>query len=252
MQPLRIRNRNDTELAVAVAISDHPKGVAFVAHGLGGFKEQAHIRVIAEACQAAGYNVVTYDAANSLGQSGGRMQEATLTNYYEDLEDVIAWAATQSWYAGPLLIAGHSIGGACAVMYAANHPGTVAAIIPVCPMVAGSIYEARKANPKAMERWEKKGYLTVPSAKPGKLKRIGWNFAADLRTHDIRTVAPGVQCRSLFIAGSKDTELPPEDIQQLVDKVNGPVEFHVIQGMGHNPRSKKHLAELRQTIQAWL
>jgi len=91
----KIKNLNNTDLSILVEGEDNKGGLAFVVHGLGGFKEQVHIRTMAEAFLESGYAVVTFDAANSIGESGGMMEDATLTNYFEDLEDVVSWAAKQ-------------------------------------------------------------------------------------------------------------------------------------------------------------
>ena len=40
-------------------------------HGLGGFKEQPHIRAFAEAFTVKNFTVVTFDAANTFGESEG-------------------------------------------------------------------------------------------------------------------------------------------------------------------------------------
>lgn len=73
------------------------QGLAFVMHGLGGFKEQPHLQVMAKAFLANGYTVVRFDTTNTFGESDGRYEDATTTNYYEDLEAVIAWAGGLSF-----------------------------------------------------------------------------------------------------------------------------------------------------------
>ncbi|MBI1754834.1 alpha/beta fold hydrolase, partial [Candidatus Azambacteria bacterium] len=114
-------------------------GLAFVMHGLGGFKEQKHIAAIAETFIEKSFTVVRFDAADTLGESGGKYEDATVTNYYQDLEDVIAWARTQLWYREPFALAGHSLGGMCVGLYAQKHPERVLAVAPVSPVVSGAL-----------------------------------------------------------------------------------------------------------------
>jgi len=49
------------------------------------------------------------------------MEDASITSYYEDLEDVISWAQSQEWYQEPFALAGHSLGGICTALYAEHH-----------------------------------------------------------------------------------------------------------------------------------
>lgn len=246
-----MKNRHGQKLAINVDKAANPRGLAFVVHGLGGFKELVNIREVVEAFQAEGFTAVSYDAANTLGESDGKMEDATLTNYYEDLEDVVNWAKTQPWFMSPFVISGHSLGGACSIMFAAAHPHEVLAIAPICPFIAGELYEARH-DPALIKKWQADGFIMQPSqGKPGVMKKLNWSLAEDLRTQDVRKVAPKVTCPSLFIAGSEDHGIPPEVAHQAADKVRGRMEFHTITGMGHNPRSPEHLKELGESIRAW-
>ena len=48
MQKVFIKNRKDQKVSVIIEEVEAPKGLAFVMHGLGGFKEQAHLEMIAD------------------------------------------------------------------------------------------------------------------------------------------------------------------------------------------------------------
>src|SRR4030043_238729 len=86
MEKLSIRNKNGQNLVVLLEKIDNSKGLVFIAHGLGGFKEQRHKQIFPEAFREKGFTVVRWDAANTIGESGGKMEDATVTSYYEDLE----------------------------------------------------------------------------------------------------------------------------------------------------------------------
>ncbi len=95
MQKITIKNRKNQNVVVLVEINKNSKGLAFIAHGLSGFKEQPHVAIYAEAFKDKGFTVVRFDTTNTLGESDGDYADATVTNYYEDLEDVIEWAKSQ-------------------------------------------------------------------------------------------------------------------------------------------------------------
>ena len=89
MQNLFIKNRKAQKISVIVDKSQNQKGLAFVMHGLSGFKEQPHIAVFADAFKDSGFSVIRFDTTCTLGESNGKYENATITNYFEDLEDVI-------------------------------------------------------------------------------------------------------------------------------------------------------------------
>ena len=117
MKKTFIKNRKGENVSVLVEKSENQKGLAFIMHGLGGFKEQDHIAAFANAFKEKGFTVVRFDTTNTLGESGGKYEDATITNYYEDLEDVVIWAQEQEWYQEPFALSGHSLGGICTLLY---------------------------------------------------------------------------------------------------------------------------------------
>lgn len=247
-----IKNRNNVALSVLVEEEDNRRGLVFLAHGLGGFKEQVHIRAMAEACLEAGYTVVTYDAANTIGESGGRVEDASLTSYFEDFEDVISWAKGQSWYKEPFVLVGHSLGAACSIMYTVKYPERVKAIAPISAFVAGKLYE-RTMPAEVLKTWQSQGYMEEESAsKPGLVKQIPWGFIEDGRKYDLRELAPHVTCPALLVVGSADNETPVEVEEQLMEKLGGPKELRLIEGSPHSMREPEHVAELKRIVAAWI
>ncbi len=248
-----ITNRNNINLAVVVENPEETSGLAFVVHGLGGFKEQVHMRTIADTFLEADYTVVTYDAANTIGESGGRMEDATLTNYFRDLEDITAWAATQDWYKEPFVVAGHSLGGASSLLYAAKYPDKVKAIVPVSAFTGIDLKEIQWQDKPENIAWKQQGYkLEESKGKPGVMKKIGWGFMEDAQTYDLRTNAPQITCPALFITGSEDERCAPAYQQQVIDKLAGMGKLHIIEGMDHNPSTPEHNDVLRTILQQWL
>jgi predicted alpha/beta-fold hydrolase len=111
MEKLFIKNSQNQKIAVIVEKVEKPKGLVFIMHGLGGFKEQPHIEIFAKVFKDNNYTVVRFDTTNSFGESDGDYANATVTNYYQDLEDVINWSKRQNFYQEPFILCGHSLGG---------------------------------------------------------------------------------------------------------------------------------------------
>src|SRR4029077_19886608 len=103
-----------------------------------------------------GFTVVLFDTTNTFGESEGSYEDATTTNYYENLEDMIEWSRGQSWFQTPFVISGHSLGGICSILYAEKHPQNVLAIASISPVVSGKLtLEAHERHdPEYVSRWK--------------------------------------------------------------------------------------------------
>lgn len=237
---------------VVLAETTSGKGLAFVMHGLGGFKEQKHIQAMAEAFLDNGYTVVRFDTTNTIGESEGSFEDATVTNYYEDLEDAIDWAHQQRWYQEPFVLAGHSLGGMCMALYAEKHPTRVKALAPISTVVSGKL--SLEAHPAAeLEKWEKTGWLVRKSkSKPGVLKKLKWSHITDRIRYDLLQDAKKLKMPVLMIVGERDDTTPPRHQKILFEKLPGKKELHIISGAGHDLSREHELKELREIFLRWI
>lgn len=64
IEKLFIDNRKDQKISVIVEKTENQKGLAFVMHGLGGFKEQNHIQTFAEAFKEENFTAIRFDTTN--------------------------------------------------------------------------------------------------------------------------------------------------------------------------------------------
>ena len=237
-------------MAAVVDAPEQAVGLAFVMHGLSGFKEQPHIETIAKTFLDHGYVTVRFDTTNTLGESEGAYENATVTNYYEDLEDVIAWAKQQPWYQEPFALAGHSLGGLCTALYAEQHPAEVKLLAPISAVVSGplsmDLYESDE-----LQNWEETGWHVSESrSKPGVMKRLAWSHVVDRLNYDLLPEAQKLTMPVLLIVGEND-DLSPHQ-QLLLGALPGPKELHIIPGAGHTFYSSEELGELSRLFSAWL
>lgn len=255
MEKLFIKNRKGENISVLIEKKENQKGLAFVMHGLGGFKEQDHVATFAEAFRERYFSVVRFDITNTLGESDGEYEHATITNYYEDLEDVIAWSQGQKWYQEPFALAGHSLGGICISLYAEKYPEKIAALAPISTVVSGklSLEAQKRENPENLETWEKTGWKEeLSNSKPGVRKRLPWSHMVDRLKYDILPDASRLTMPVLLITGENDPSTPPDHVQKFFDALPGPKEFHIIQSAPHTFRDKKHLAEIKKLFLNWI
>jgi dipeptidyl aminopeptidase/acylaminoacyl peptidase len=253
---MKIQNRKNQNIAILLEKAENQKGLAFVMHGLGGFKEQDHIQVFADAFKDKGFTVVRFDTTNTLGESDGKYEDATITNYYEDLEDVISWASKQDWYQEPFCLSGHSLGGICTALYAEKFPDKVLAVAPISPVVSGQLsFEAsKKYETKDLEEWEKTGWLIQESnSKKEVTKKLKWSHMADRLKYDLIPNVAKLTMPVLLIVGENDTSTPPEHIEVLYNAIVGDKkELHIIKNAPHTFRDKEHLNEIKKLFLSWI
>jgi pimeloyl-ACP methyl ester carboxylesterase len=210
---------------------------------------------VADAFQESGYTTIRFDTTNALGESDGDYADATTTNYYEDLDDVIRWAAGQGWYQEPFVLAGHSLGGLSTALFAERHPEKVKAVAPISTVVSGtlSVEVHKRFDSEGFSRWEKTGWVEEESrSKPGVIKRLKWSHIADRLLYDLLQEADKLTMPVLLIVGENDTSTPLEHQKILYDALPGPKELHVIKGSPHTFREQKHLEEIKQILKQWI
>lgn len=255
MEKLFIKNRKGQRLCVLVEKPTlKPQGLGFVMHGLGGFKEQVHIQTFAKALLEYGYTVVRFDTTNTFGESDGNYEDATTTNYYEDLEDVISWAKTQPWYQEPFDLVGHSLGGMSVALYAEKHLEKVKALAPISTVVSGLLSTQTPAHKAVYPEWERTGWReTASESIPGLIKRLKWSHVADRLKYDLLPDASKLTMPVLLIVGENDESTPVEHQQILFSAIPGnKKELHIIKGAPHTFRDPEHLKEIEQIFNAWL
>lgn len=247
-----VSNRKNQKLAVIIEQPVNPQGLAIVMHGLGGFKEQPHIETFATAFLDNKYTTVRFDVANTIGESEGKMEEATTTSYYEDLEDIIAWSKKQSWYQEPFILVGHSLGAGCSLLYAEHHPQEIKAIAPISTVVSGKL-SFESYDQEELDEWQKTGWqITESRAKPGVFKKLPWSHMEDRLKYDLLTKVDQLTMPVLLIVGEDDTSTPVKHQQILLDKLPGPKELRIIKNAPHTFRESKHLNEIKQILNNWI
>lgn len=253
MEKIFIKNRKNQKIAVLIEKSENQKGLAFVMHGLGGFKESAQLEVMAQAFKDGGYTVVRFDTTNTYGESEGDPQDATVTNYYEDLEDVIKWASGQNWYLEPFVLAGHSLGGICTALFAENYPEKIKALAPISTVVSGELSVATKHHQEIDPKWKRKGVREWESStRPGLIKRLKWSHVEDKLKYDLLDNVNKLTMPVLMAVGEFDDTTPLAHQQILFNALPGQKELHIIKGAKHTFVDKEYLEEFKRIFDNWI
>ncbi len=243
---INIKNRKNQKIVILLDISKKQKGLAFVMHGLSGFKEQPHIAAFAQAFKEEGFTVVRFDTTNTFGESEGNYEDATVTNYYEDLEDVIGWSKNQQWYEEPFCLAGHSLGGICTALYAEKHPEKVKALAPISTVVSGRL-SLKTPKYKVHKEMKASGWINEKNG-----LKLKWSHMEDRLKYNLLDNAAKLNMPVLMIVGDEDESTPEEHQKLLYDKLPGKKEFHVIAGAPHTFKEKSHLETIKHIFRHWI
>lgn len=209
--------------------------VAFIMHGFSGNVKQPVVQAMTRAFRDNGYITVCIDATNSLNSSGGALEKAHWTNHENDLADAIAWARTQAWFREPFALAGHSMGGAAVMSYAAANADAVKMLVPAAAPVSGALYfkALEQNNPQHLKDWRDRGYYTITFNNQAH-KRLWDHTHDDYMRHDMVRDAAGLTMPVLLVAGGVDGLTPPWTMKALHDAIPGArKEFHIINGAPH-------------------
>jgi dienelactone hydrolase len=255
MKKIFIQNRNGVNMAVVVREQSPQQGLAFVMHGLGGNKEEPHLQVIGEAFAEQGFATVFFDSTNSFNESGGDYENATITNYLVDLEDVIAWSKSQDWFQEPFVLSGHSLGGICTALFAQQNPHMIKALAPISTVVSGelSVDAANRFYPGKIEAWQKNGiHVSKNEHMNNRTEKLLWSHMIDRKRYNLVLNAQKLTMPVLLVVGSEDTSTPPDHNQILFSALPEPKQMHIIEGSGHCFRKPEYLVELKQVFLDWL
>ena len=250
MEKLFIKNRKGLNMAVVVDEAENQKGLVFLMHGFIGFKEHPLLAETAKIFRENNYTTVCFDATHAFGESDGKMEDGTMTGYYNDLEDVLAWSKLQKWYDKRFFMVGHSLGGYCVSLHATKDRN-VRGLILFSPLVSGRLFLETEDIKSIMEEWEIRGIREwISGSSQGAVKRSGYVFVGDSLRHDLLEVAEKIKCPVFIVTGDADEVIPMKDQKILFDKIGSKKEIHIVKEGDHNLENYD-FSEVREIVKRW-
>ncbi len=249
-QEIFIKNRNGLNMAIRLNVSAERNKLVFLEHGLGARNDYPHMLVMEEVFAKNGYNVVNLDACDSNNKSDKSEEGITFTGHYKDLEDVISWAKTQSFYKEPFALAGQSLGAQAVVMFAGNHPEKVDLLVPVAfCWIDGKTASANNSRRKIIEQ---QGFFEQVSKSTGKSFIIKKNYLDDLAKYNMKKYIRNIKADTHILIGSLDKEEHIISSKKLYDMLNCKKEIVVLPDVPHDlantPETKKMFTSALQKI----
>jgi pimeloyl-ACP methyl ester carboxylesterase len=223
------------------------KGTVVLLHGLGGWKEQPLIVIVADVLCQNGYNVFTFDAADGAKGPDGDFYNHTTTGFIEDVDDVVTYVTNADWYTGPLILAGHSLGGLASIRYARLHPARVSKLVLLAPAVSWNSGLVFLLVPGLW--WLARNKRKTPGPHHSKLP-LDRGWLLDFMKFDGRRDAPYISAPALIVSASKDTTIASPKAHSALARWFPNATHVVIPGTGHI--FWKHEQKLADTITKWL
>lgn len=241
-----IRNRRGKRLCATVRVpKGGVRGTALVIHGLAGWRNQSTVIGIAEALTASGYQTVTFDGADCLKGPDASFWNATTTGFIEDVEDMVAFVRSASWFRPPFLLGGHSLGAMSAVRYERTHPGTSSELLLVAPAISWRVDRKDKFLHRMRFLREQVRHMQ----KKGVLMPIYPPWLIDYLRYDTRKDAPHISCPVFMISAGNDLTVASIEEQRKLVHLFPHITYAEIDGASHI--FHEHERELADTIKQW-
>ena len=238
MEKIFIKNKKNLKISVNQNIHKQNKKLVFIMHGFGGSKNQIIIKNLNNIFFKKGFNTISFDTTNSVGESEGNIKEASVKNYYEDLESVINWASNQDWYQEPFSLIGHSLGGFCTAYFSEKYPQKVESLNLISPFISGEL---------SIE-----AYNRIYLKNPQKIEDLPSLYFEALG-YSLFPLINKITSPTIIIAGEKDKIIPMDHANILYNSL--PLilkEFHIIKNASHIFYKKEQIEKLSLILNKWI
>ena len=270
-----VRNKTDVDVLIPAA-GFNLAGTMTIPPGMGRLRHPAIVLVggsgpverdetvagvpifaqLAGALAEQGFVVLRYDK-RGVAQSGGRSERATLQDYAEDLITALKWLAKREQIDPKrIAVAGHSEGGAVALLAAAREKRIAALVLMAAPGTRGAelileqqrhmldVMKAPEAERRAKIEMQQKIQAAVTTEKgweglpPELRKQADTPWFRSLLLFDPARAMSKVKQPILIIQGNLDTQVPAHHGDSLASlararKKSGPVELLHLPGINH-------------------
>jgi putative redox protein len=198
-----------------------------------GYKELRHYFLLAKRIAEMGMCSLRFDYSDCIGESEGSCTDMRLSRQVMDTISALDYVVSKGYRRIGLF--GHSLGGATAIVTAANDERVNALVSAAAPTRLG---RDTFFNDNASE-WQRTGFVTFSTWNKGDI-RIPFDFYKDLEKYDATVLISRVHVPVLIIQPGQDIVVPSRGSIELYEKANEPKSIKVIEGSDHLFSSKAY------------
>ncbi len=222
---------------------DAPVGYALFAHCFTCSKDSAAAQRISRSMQEAGFGVLRFDFAG-LGESEGDFAE---TGFSSNVADLVAAARfMDEALDAPVVLVGHSLGGAAVLRAAAQIPSARAVATLAAP---ADPEHATRLLADAMEEIEAEGAAQVELG--GRSLTITKQFLDDLRAHPMEDVIASLDRALLVLHSPVDQTVGIEHATRIFTAAKHPKSFVSLDEADHLLTDPDDAAYAGHVLAAW-
>ena len=211
-------------------------------HGMestrGGTKQTA----IVERFVPRGFTVLRFDFSY-VGESDGRFEDMTISGEVDDALGALDFIAE---YSPPsCILVGSSLGGAVALLAAAQAPGLVNGVATIAAVGDAAIFTDGLSR-EEMEQWQQRGQRRWRDG------HMNSTFLEDIKGLDILAAVARITQPLLVMHGEGDDVVPFRHARQIAAAAAGDVRLQAFPGVGHRFEEPGALENLLETLESWL
>lgn len=249
MKKLFIKNRKQQNVSVLIENENWKNWLVFIMHWLGGDKNSSNIIEYSQPFLDNDFVVVRFDTTNTFWESDWKFEDATLTNYYQDLEDVITWSSNQSFYREKFVLVGHSLWAISCALYSQKNNDKVKSVILISSPINYELSKSTYSN-EEIEKWKKSWISTEDWW--WFIVKLKWEYMEDKKKYDVLKDADKFIMPILIIVWENDDVTPYNHQKLLFDKIQSQKEIHIIKNWDHALREETHLDEIKKLLSKWI
>lgn len=232
------------DLSVWMQSDKNPDKLAILLPGFMDSGDYPHLQDLSVRLSQAGYVCVRFDPPGTW-TNGEDINDYNLTNYAQAVIDIHNWAK-QKFDIKQCVLIGHSFGGVAATVAATKLKDVTAMIAIMSPTYLTAAVKWPKNKPRKGIRQE-----------PGELTKtnefeVPYSFAEDVNSYNVPVLAASLDCPILYIAGSLDETVLPEEVKELAHKTKQG-QYLLLQGIRHGYwRAPTEVAALHTALMGYL
>ena len=237
------------------------RAVAVFVHGLGSHRRGDKALHFAERFAWIGWGFLALDLRGH-GESGGSIEQLSLSRCLEDLHAALGWLAAQPSGPQPAappaappaepwtarLLIGSSMGGAVAAWYQVRHPEPGRHVALIAPSLRFPARFAELPAPELAE-WQRSGFRRFASEWID--LRLGYGLVADAARYPYAELLARYVAPTLVLHGLQDVAVPWRESVDFLERAACPDVDVVLVKQGDH-RLTAHKGYLFDVIAAWL